>query len=329
MTGSLCTRSFKSLPTLVQFPRFCSKLASSMAREDFKIRLIKTEEEFQAVVINAMLKEDWRPGLKDAECFLACDPTSKFIGELNGKPVSCITMTKYGDNFAFVGNYIVNKEYRGKGYGMKLYNAAVTNLKPSCNIGMFGSLKMEKAYERSGFRSHVYGAHFNFHLPTAVACFSEISEKFTVKIKRVEEVDLNALLLYDTEVFGFKRHAFLSKWVRVTGSHALVAVDSEGSIVGYTVARPNFVKEEGYKIGPLFADCEVVAEKLLKAVFEELIGQGKLPPDVSIDAPTTRAMELAEKLQGKKGFPFVYMTTKDPPDVRFDKWFGVTTLEIG
>ena len=59
----------------------------------------------------------------------------------------------------------------------------------------------------------------------------------------------------------------------MTGSHASVAIDNEVSIVGYTVARPMFV-QEGYKIGPLFADSEPIAEKLLKAVFEKLL-QGK------------------------------------------------------
>jgi len=45
-----------------------------------KVRLTKTEKEFESVVINALVKEGWGPGLHDAECFMACDPTAGFVG---------------------------------------------------------------------------------------------------------------------------------------------------------------------------------------------------------------------------------------------------------
>ena len=55
--------------------------------EQFKIRLIQTEKEFESIIINAMVKETWEPGLQDAGCFITCDPTAGFVGELNGKPI--------------------------------------------------------------------------------------------------------------------------------------------------------------------------------------------------------------------------------------------------
>ena len=323
--GSFFRRSLYSRPVLLQFQRLGSKLV----REEFNVRPIKTEEEFQTVVINAMAKEGWRPGLKDAECFLACDPTLGFVGELDGQSIGCMTMTKYDNRLAFAGSYIMDEKHRGKGYGIKIFDAAVSSVKPSSSIAFLALRQLEKMYERSGFRSQFYGARYDFYLPTAMTCFSEISEKTPVEITRIGEVHLEALFLYDTTVFGFERHAFLSKWLRVTGSHALVAFNTEGSIVGYTVARPTFVKEDGYKIGPLFADSEAIAEKLLKALFEELLRQDEPPPVVCFEAPTKKAMGLGERLQGKKGFELAYMLKGDPPKACFDKWFGVTTLELG
>ena len=46
--------------------------------------------------------------------------------------------------------------------------------------------------------------------------------------------------------------------------------DGEGSVVGYVVARPTFDKEDGFTMSALFADSVAIAEKLLKAMFEEL-----------------------------------------------------------
>ena len=297
--------------------------------EEFKIRLINTVEEFESVIVNAMVEEGWRPGLKDAECFLACDPAPAFVGELNGKPICCITMTKYGGSFAFCGCYIVSKEYRGMGFGRKIWEHAIASVRPQRNIGLSGLLAKESLYKRKGFSSHLYGVRFVFHLPTAVTRFSEASERSAVKIKRIEEVSLAELFMYDTKVFGFERHAFLSKWLVATGSHARVAINNEGSIVGYTVARPMFVREEGYKIGPLFADSEPIAEKLLKVVFEELLRQEEPSLVVSIDTLTKRATQLGERLGKRTSFEHVYMVMDDLPDACFDKWFGYTTLELG
>ena len=297
--------------------------------EQFKIRLIQTEKEFESIIINALVKEGWGPGLQDAECFMACDPTAGFVRELNGKPICCATMAKYGDSYAFGGSYVVSKEFRGKGHGKKVYDAAVASVKHFPSIALISGLKREEINKSNGFRSLFYGAFFIFNIPTAIACFSETSITSPgVKIKRIEEVNKQALFKYDTTVFGFERHAFLSKWLRMTGSHARVAIDSKGSIVGYTVARPTFIKGS-YKIGPLFADSEAIAEKLLKAVFEELLRQVDPAPVVCIDAPTEKATKLCEKLQGKRSFELVYMVMNDLPDACFDKWFGYTTVQFG
>ena len=297
--------------------------------EQFKIRQIQTEEEFKSSIINAMMKEGWGPGLQDAECFMACDPTAGFVGELNGKPICCATVAKYGDSYAFGGSYIVNKEFRGKGYGQRVYDAGMASVKHFPTIALISGLKREEINKRNGFRSLFYGAFFVLNIPTAIACFSETSITSPgVKIKRIEEVNKQALFMYDTTVFGFERHGFLSKWFRMTGSHARVAIDSEGSIVGYTVARPTFIKGS-YKIGPLFADSEAVAEMLLKAVFEELLRQEKPAPVVCIDAPTEKASKLCERLQGKRSLELVYMVMNELPDLCFDKWFGYTTVQFG
>jgi len=60
-------------------------------------------------------------------------------------------------------------------------------------------------------------------------------------------VNLEALLMYDTAVICFERQAFLRKWLRMNGSQARVAIDSEGSIVGYMVPRATFVQEGAQK----------------------------------------------------------------------------------
>ena len=139
----------------------CTKpYAFLSATKQFKIRNIKTEEEFENIITNLMVKEGRRPGLKDAECFLACDPSAAFVGELNGKPIACATMTKYSDRFAIGGCYIVSKEHRGKRYGGMLYDAVMASVMPFRSIAIAGLLHLEELFKRKGFRSQFYGARF-------------------------------------------------------------------------------------------------------------------------------------------------------------------------
>ena len=93
--------------------------------------------------------------------------------------------------------------------------------------------------KHNGFRSVFYGAIFVFNIQTSIACFSETSKRCYVKIKRIEDVDMQALFMYDAPQCLASNDTLsgLSKWFRMIGSHACVAIDSEG-IVGYTVARP-------------------------------------------------------------------------------------------
>lgn len=227
---------------------------------------------------------------------MACDAITTLVGELDGKPIGCVILTKYGDSFGVIGGNIVCEEYRGKGYGSKIFDAALVNLKPSRNIALLAGPHHEKMYEKSGFRRHFNVARFNFHSPTTLNCLPEISENPPVEIRGVDQAEGKALLAYDSGVFRFHRHAFLTKWLRAQGSHARVAIDEEGSVVGHVVARAMFVKDHGYKIGPLFADYESIVVKLLKECLKSFFNKTTSPPAVCIDALGQNAIKLAEKL---------------------------------
>ena len=85
------------------------------SKKHLSIRVIKTATEFEDFATKAMVEENWRPGLKDAECYFACDPTCGFVGEVNGKPVGCVTLTKYGDTFGFIVHRMLYREQGAQG----------------------------------------------------------------------------------------------------------------------------------------------------------------------------------------------------------------------
>ena len=61
-------------------------------------------------------QEGWNPGLHDADCFYAADPSGYFVGLMDDEPIACISAVSYGETFGFIGFYIVRPEFRGRGH---------------------------------------------------------------------------------------------------------------------------------------------------------------------------------------------------------------------
>ena len=119
------------------------------AATDFRIRTMRCEDLGYALDLAA--SEGWNPGLHDAQCFLAADPRGFLLGELRGRRVGCISAVAYGTGYGFVGLYIVEASARGRGYGLRLWNAALARLSGR-NIGLDGVVAQQRNYARSGFR---------------------------------------------------------------------------------------------------------------------------------------------------------------------------------
>ena len=257
--------------------------------------------------------EGWNPGLHDAECFYAADPQGFFIGEVAGSPVGCISAVAYGQEFGFIGFYIVRPEFRGKGYGIQLWQAAMRYLGPR-NIGLDGVVAQQANYQQSGFRL----AYRNIRFGT------EYMNKLQPApgLVPLAQLPFEQLAAYDRRLFAFERQAFLHCWISRPLVSALGLLQQD-RLAGFGVLR---ACREGYKIGPLFADGPAEAEALLAGLTAEL----QAGP-IFLDAPEAnpQAVRLAERAGMKPVFETARMYTQQPPAMPQDKLFGVTSFELG
>lgn len=263
--------------------------------------------------------EGWNPGLNDAAAFHAADPEGFFVGLLDGEPISSISVVRFGPAFAFLGFYIVRPEYRGHGYGLRLWNEGMKFL-DGYNVGLDGVPAQESNYARWCFRLADRNTRY---AGTAVRAAAGSPDPRVVMLAQMPEADL---LAYDDALVPAPRHTFLRAWVTQPGATALGFVE-DGRLSGYTVVRPCRV---GYKFGPLFADDAAKADALLRAA------AAQLPPDAPIflDVPGANpaAHTLARRYDMSPGFQTarMYRTTPGsaiaPP---LDRWFGVTSFELG
>lgn len=258
--------------------------------------------------------EGWNPGIYDADAFHATDPNGFFIGLLGDEPISCISAVAYDDTFGFLGFYIVKPEHRGKGYGIQIWNEAVAYLNTQ-NIGLDGVVEQQDNYKKSGFKL----AYSNIRYEGTAGG----NKTKNPNIVPLSDVPTEKLYRYDHSLFPTRRSHFLKHWIQQPDSIALGMV-KKGKLVGYGMVRPC---RNGYKIGPLFADNEDIADTL----FQELRASIPKKEKLYLDTPEVnpKAMALAEKYGMKKVFGTARMYTKDEPNIDIRKVFGVTTFELG
>src|SRR5215471_15407694 len=116
---------------------------------DLRIRAMRPDE--ISIAVDWAAAEGWNPGLRDAPCFSLVDPDGFLIGELDGAPAATISCVNYSTSFAFLGFYIVREDLRGRGHGLRIWNAAIAHAGPRV-IGLDGVVAQQQNYRKSGFK---------------------------------------------------------------------------------------------------------------------------------------------------------------------------------
>ena len=276
---------------------------------DYLIRVMSRAEFDRAVEWAAA--EGWNPGLTDADAFYAADPGGFFGGVLDGAMVASISLVAYDAQFSFLGFYIVQPAHRGKGFGLTLWREALARHGTKL-IGLDGVVAQQENYKKSGFQL----AYRNIRYGGVVA------GKPSARLIAADRVPVEQLLAYDREFFPAPRPAFLGRWIRPRRGAALAAV-ADGKLSGLGVIR---ACREGFKIGPLYAETERIAEELFLALAAAASGATVY---LDVPAPNAAAASLAERHGLKPVFETARMYTGAPPDLPLPKLFGVTSFELG
>ena len=258
--------------------------------------------------------ESWNPANTDHWAFHAMDPGAFLIGRLAGKPVACISVTRYGAGFGFLGCYITRPEVRGKGYGIQLWRAGMARM-AGRNVGLDGVVAQQANYAKSGFRlawNNVRheGASGSIKPPPGVALVD------------ARRLPFDKLIAYDRRFFPEARDSFLAPWITAPERAALAAV-KDGEIVGFGVIRAAVTAA---RIGPLYGATPEIASALVSALGEAMPGK-----PVAVDVPeiNKKAVTLALGMGLRPAFATARMYTGADPAIDYAGFYGVTSLELG
>ncbi|MFM0345579.1 GNAT family N-acetyltransferase [Paraburkholderia sp. RL17-347-BIC-D] len=280
---------------------------------DFVVRTMSAED--VALAVEWAAQEGWNPGLHDAACFRVADPDGFFIGEWRGEPVACLSAVAYGEDFGFIGLYIVKQAFRGRGFGMRVWQHGMDYLR-NRNIGLDGVVAQQANYKKSGFQLAYRNIRFQ-----GVAQETTQGEHYADMLN-ASALPFESLSDYDRQCFPAARERFLAAWLAQPGAMARVAV-RDGRVAGYGVLRRCLT---GYKIGPLFADNDEIAGRLFSALTSSIAGEVFFfdVPEINVDA-----VALAERHGMTSVFETARMYTEEPPAISMERVFGVTSFELG
>jgi hypothetical protein len=287
-----------------------------MADDGFRIRTMTSAE--VPLALDWAAAEGWNPGLADAGPFASVDPEGFIVGERDGTPVSTISVVNYDARFAFLGFYIVRPDLRGRGYGLRTWQAGMAHAQAR-TVGLDGVVAQQHNYRKSGFTLAYNNIRFGGSV-TGVAAPPAAASPTTVPL---------AQLPFDTiarnDIFPAARPAFLRAWLAAPG-HVGRALVRDGRLAAWGVIRPCRI---GRKIGPLVADDRAAAE----AVFAALVGDtgGEAGGEVFLDVPQPNREGMA--LAAAHGLAPVFETARmysgGIGPMALERVFGVTTFELG
>jgi GNAT superfamily N-acetyltransferase len=279
--------------------------------DSFNVRAMARDE--VSIAVDWAEQEGWNPGIHDAETFYAADPEGFFIGEIGDEPIGCVAVVIYDDTFAFGGLYIVGHEYRARGYGSRIFGAAMARA-GNRNVGGDGVVEMQEKYrQRSGFTLAYRNIRFE----------GRGGGRIPGGPVDLASVPLDRVVAYDRRHFPAPRPSFLKAWIRQQDSWGLAVLNDGGDLAGYGLIR---TCSRGYKVGPLFADTPAIADDIFRGLIAPVPGE---PIFLDTPEPNAAAVALAVEHHMTPVFETARLYTKAVPDLPLNEIFGVTSFELG
>ena len=240
----------------------------------FVVRHATSLEDLQWVIKRAteegrMLRE------KEAECYFAAGLTPDFfIGELNGERITSGCVVRHGDSHYYGGLFFVQKPYREQGYGQKMVDTVVARFHDQCNLHSASVLNIKNARTFMNYPIMPGWISRRYAFDASLARESLASSQFPTSLAALlpaSQANFEKMFAYSADMLGTSQvcKSLLGTWISHLQESSWVAIGNTGEVVGYLIMSKTVrFPEDGYFIGPFFADSAPIARSLLKAAVD-------------------------------------------------------------
>ncbi len=205
----------------------------------------------------------------------------------DGDIVGSIFSTNYG-NQAWLGNIVVARSERGKGFAGHMIREAINHLRKERRVPTFrlGSVPLAIGlYKQLGFRPEAFTTAHEATLPLRLDV--PISPDKGAEVEPLREIDLNAACDIDALIFKSRRDRLLRRLHRDSLPGSRVCLFKGGRVVGFLMIRRRLNSktesglsegpEHAYRLGPCCVLPEygingfkMMFEKAIEAVHDEV-----------------------------------------------------------
>lgn len=229
------------------------------------------------------MRAGWNQVERDLERIAGLDPQGSFVaGFITGEydiPVATASVAPLGSRHTWIGMILVHPELRRQGVA----NAMMQH----CVRYAIAQRKIINGLDATPMGNTVYGAVgyvdsyrlWRSWFPTAQFRGARWDRE---RIFRVEEKDLDRLVLYDAARFVERGNIIRALWVD-SDREAWIFRDDSGDIAGYVFARSGRLR---HFVGPFVAESEQIARDLIACVSQSLESRGVA--EAFIDTPEAR-----------------------------------------
>jgi len=257
--------------------------------------------------------EGWNPGLDDASAFWRADGGGFFVAEVNDQIVAAISVVNHDADFAFLGLYLCQPAFRGRGIGYALWTEALKHA-GTRTVGLDGVATQEANYAKSGFVKTGATARFEGGVPAVTRA----------GLRPAAKDDLDAIATLDRLANGYMRPRFLSGWLLGTETRQSFVCETDGQITGFATAR---LCQHGCKIGPVIAADQETALALMSGASQAL-GASHAIVDVPDLQQGFRQTLIAQGFEATFETARMYRGTPPNP-LAAQTLYGIATMELG
>ncbi len=194
----------------------------------------------------------WNQNQEDWKFFIETNPEGNYIASFHGTVAGTVTTIPYEEKFSWIGLALVHPDYRRRGIGRRLLNAAIYYAQPFGVIRLDATSEGRKLYRTLGFKDEALWERM-VRLPNHVHTLSHPG------ILPLQKENISQILKLDISAFGASRKQLLAHLHTHFPDLSFCHISND-EIHGYCLGRKGRLY---HQIGPVVATNIEIAKSLL------------------------------------------------------------------
>jgi GNAT superfamily N-acetyltransferase len=301
------------------------------SNQDLLIRPAQNVDEV-SIAMEWAAQEGWNVGKHDAKAYYKAFPSGCRLLLVKEQLVGAIFLANYSKDFVFIGLFVVEKSFRGKGFGKILWEYAMREVEKKISVGLYAVPQQVSRYASSNFKTLNNILRWNAQAP-AVTNFSVGANSLnkTLLIEKSNTDLIAQVNEYESKMFPAPRFELIKAMLELPQVVGVAIKESE-QIVGYGLIRPC---QKGYRIGPLYANSFEAVKALTTKLLEMIAGLNEtvvfdtLPP--SQNRFITMFAEYFNLQRVNDADTYAMFKGEIPKEIEesFEKTYAACSLELG